>query len=56
MLAFDDHLQKCVKREGVLKGPKRDIFGSGVFAQIRPVWVGDLGTNPKKFEKFMVLA
>ena len=23
------------------------IFGSGVFTQIRPVWVGDLGTRPK---------
>jgi hypothetical protein len=30
-----------------LKGPKLEIFGSGVFTQIRPVWVGDLGTRPK---------
>jgi hypothetical protein len=22
-----------------------EIFGSGVFTQIRPVWVGDLGTK-----------
>jgi hypothetical protein len=31
----------------ILKGPKPEIFGSRVFAQIRPVWVGDLGTRPK---------
>ncbi len=30
-----------------LKGPKREIFGSGVFTQIRPEWVGYLGTRPK---------
>ncbi len=24
----------------------------GVFTQIRPVWVGDLGTSPKIFKKF----
>jgi hypothetical protein len=30
-----------------LKGPKLEIFGSGVFTQIKPVWVGDLGTRPK---------
>jgi hypothetical protein len=31
-----------------------EIFGSGVFTQIRPVWVGDLETGPKnpKLEKF----
>jgi hypothetical protein len=29
------------------KVPKLEIFGSGVFTQIRPVWVGDLGTRPK---------
>ncbi len=34
----------------MLKGPKRDIFGSGVFAQIRPVWIGDLGTRPKNYK------
>jgi hypothetical protein len=56
MFAFDDHLEKGKKREGDLKRPKRDIFGSGFFLQIRPLWVGDLGTNPKKFEKVMVLA
>jgi hypothetical protein len=26
-----------------LNGPKLEIFGSRVFPQIRPVWVGDLG-------------
>ncbi len=30
-----------------LKGPKHEIFGSGVFTQIRSVWVGDLGTRQK---------
>jgi hypothetical protein len=24
-----------------------EIFGSGVFTEIRLVWVGDLGTRPK---------
>ena len=33
-----------------LKGPKLEIFGSRVFTQIRPVWVGDLG----KFKILMV--
>ena len=27
-----------------LKGPKHELFGSGVFMQSKPVWVGDLGT------------
>jgi hypothetical protein len=31
----------------LLKGPKLEIFGSRVFTQIRPVWVGDLETRPK---------
>jgi hypothetical protein len=37
-----------------LKGPKLEIFDSGVFTQIRPVWVGDLGTTLKtlKSERF----
>jgi hypothetical protein len=30
-----------------LKGPKLEIFGFGVFALIRPVGIGDLGTRPK---------
>ena len=32
-----------------LKGPKCEIFDSGVFAQIRPIWIGDLGTRPKNY-------
>ncbi len=32
-----------------LKGPKLEIFGSGVFALIRPVWIGDLGIRPKSW-------
>jgi hypothetical protein len=31
----------------MLKGHKLEKFGSGVFTQIRPVWVVDLGTRPK---------
>ncbi len=34
-----------------LKGPKREIFGLGIFAQIRPIWIGYLGTRPKKPKK-----
>ncbi len=34
-----------------LKGPKREIFGLGIFAQIRPIWIGDLGTRPKNPKK-----
>ncbi len=30
-----------------LKGPRHEIFVAGIFTQIRPVWVGDLGTRPK---------
>ncbi len=35
----------------VLKGPKREIFGLGIFAQIRPIWIGYLGTRPKNPKK-----
>ena len=38
---------KAVTRLISLQGPKLEIFGSRVFTQIRPVWVGDLGTRPK---------
>jgi hypothetical protein len=32
-----------------LKGPKREIFGLGIFAQIRPIWnLGTRAKNPKK--------
>ncbi len=34
-----------------LKGPKREIFVAGIFAQIRPIWIGDLGTWPKNPKK-----
>jgi hypothetical protein len=47
-LIFRDILTKKLSS---LKGPKREIFGLGIFAQIRPIWIGDLGTrhkNPKK--------
>jgi hypothetical protein len=40
----------------MLKGPKLEIFGSGIFTQIRPVWVGDLGTRPKTRKIGMVKA
>ncbi len=33
-----------------LKGPKREIFDSGFFALIRPIWIGDLGTRPKNYK------
>jgi hypothetical protein len=35
------------RERGVLKGLKLEIFGFRVFSQIRPVWVGDLGTRQK---------
>jgi hypothetical protein len=34
-----------------LKGPKREIFGLGIFAQIRPIWIGYLRTRPKNPKK-----
>ena len=36
-----------------LKGPKREIFVAGIFAQIRPIWIGDLETRPKNPKKIM---
>jgi hypothetical protein len=33
-----------------LKGPKLEIFGSRVFSQIRPIWVGDLGKKMQNFD------
>jgi hypothetical protein len=29
------------------KGPKHEKFVAGIFAQIRPVWTGELETRPK---------
>jgi hypothetical protein len=41
-------LYEDIKMNGTgLKGPKLEIFGFRVFSQIRPVWVGDLGTRQK---------
>ncbi len=37
-----------------LKGPKREIFDFGVFAQVRPTWIGDLGTRSKNYKFLMV--
>jgi hypothetical protein len=37
----------------VLKGLKREIFGFGIFAQIRPIWIGDLGTRPKNQKSYV---
>jgi hypothetical protein len=47
--SFPMSMSSLVKKfdSNVLKGPKLEIFDSGVFTQIRPVWVGDLGTRPK---------
>ncbi len=45
------HRARCTPQ---VKGPKREIFDSGVFAQIRPIWIGDLGTTQKKLLIFMV--
>ncbi len=35
----------------VLKGSKREKYVAGIFAQIRPIWIGDLGTRPKNPKK-----
>ena len=49
--SFPMSMSSLVKFDSnVLKGPKLEIFDSGVFTQIRPVWVGDLGTRPKTFK------
>jgi hypothetical protein len=31
----------------LIKGPMCEMFGAGIFTEIRPVWVGDLETRPK---------
>jgi hypothetical protein len=44
----------CNSGEGQLaklKGPKREIFVAGIFAQIRPIWLGYLVTRPKNPKK-----
>ncbi len=43
---------KFKTKQNYILWPKREIFIAGIFAQIRPVWVGDLGTrskNPKNY-------
>ncbi len=40
-------MNRHMKFNRPLKGPKREIFDFGVFAQIIPIWIGDLGTRPK---------
>jgi hypothetical protein len=45
------HVQFCIAllyKNCCLKGPQLEIFGSRVYTQIRPAWVGDLGTRPTK--------
>ncbi len=34
-------------RQEYLKGPKREMFVAGIFAEIRPVWVDDLKLGQK---------
>ncbi len=34
------HITTAYPYPGCLKGPKREIFGFGIFAQIRPIWIG----------------
>jgi hypothetical protein len=36
-----------------LKGPKHEIFGLRIFAQIRPIWIGYLGTRPKNPKSYV---
>jgi hypothetical protein len=43
MLIKGTYFMACVS----LKGPKHEIFVYGVFTEIIPVRVGDLGTRPK---------
>ncbi len=45
------HVQFCIAllyKNCCLKGPQLEIFGSRLYTQIRPAWVGDLGTRPTK--------
>ncbi len=39
-----------VKRIIILKGPKHEIFGSGFFTLIKPIWISDLGTSTKNLK------
>ncbi len=39
---FSTNSQETDYSEMSIKEPKLEIFGSGVFTQIRPVWVGEI--------------
>jgi hypothetical protein len=39
-------VKKLISKQ-YLKGPKHEIFESGFFTQITPVWLGDMGTGEK---------
>ncbi len=41
------NLKLKISCQTLFKGPKLELFGFKVFTQIRPVWIGDLGTKPK---------
>jgi hypothetical protein len=45
------HNLKILNR--TVKGPMLEILGFGIFTQIRPVWMGDLGTNPKNSKSLL---
>ena len=47
---FPSFGQKSKEITKELKGPKCEIFDSGFFALIRPIWIGDLGTRPKNYK------
>jgi len=38
----------CLFQLVSLKGPKHEIFESGLFTEIRPVRIGDFGPGEKK--------
>ncbi len=44
---YQHRFQAILPEVDYLKGPKLEIFGSRVFTQIRPGWIGDLETRPK---------
>jgi hypothetical protein len=48
---FDEIMRVEGRNMLTLKGPKREIFGLRIFAQIRPIWIGYLGTRPKNPKK-----
>ncbi len=38
--------KKNIEKEN-LKGPKHEKFMAGIFAQFRPLWLGEFETRPK---------